>query len=55
LSEADGVTQKYEPILPSSIRKLTLRNITIRGKKYDVVVEGGTLKRMEAAAIVGGR
>jgi hypothetical protein len=45
LSEAEGVAERYKPILPSSIDKLTLKNITIRGKKYNVVVEGGTVKR----------
>jgi trehalose/maltose hydrolase-like predicted phosphorylase len=46
LSE-EGVTEKFKPVLPSSIKKLTLRNITIRGKKFDAVVEGSTLKLSE--------
>ena len=48
LSEAEGVAERYKPILPSSIRKLILKNITIRGRKYDVVVEGGKVKRTPA-------
>jgi trehalose/maltose hydrolase-like predicted phosphorylase len=34
----EGLTQRYTPMLPTGIRKLTLKNITIRGGKRDVVV-----------------
>jgi trehalose/maltose hydrolase-like predicted phosphorylase len=34
----EGLTQKYAPMLPSAIRKLTLKNITIRGTRRDIVV-----------------
>ena len=34
----EGLTRKYTPMLPSGIRKLTLKNITIRGSRRDIVV-----------------
>ncbi|HWB99959.1 MAG TPA: hypothetical protein VG672_24795 [Bryobacteraceae bacterium] len=46
LSE-EGVTRKFTPVLPSGIRRLTIRNATIRGKKYDLLVEGNTLRQTE--------
>ena len=50
LSEEDGVTPKYKPMLPTEIKKLTLRNVTIRGRKFDLVVDGNVLKQIESAA-----
>jgi trehalose/maltose hydrolase-like predicted phosphorylase len=50
LSEDEGVTPKYKPMLPTSIKKMTLKNVTIRGRKFDLVVEGNTLKRISAQA-----
>ena len=44
LSEEGGVTRKYKPMLPRAIKRLTLKNVTIRGRKVDLVVEGTTLK-----------
>ncbi len=34
----EGLTRRYDPLLPSRIRKLTLKNITARGTKRDVVI-----------------
>lgn len=42
----DGLVQKFKPILPTHLKKLTLKNITIRGNKCDVVVENGKLQRI---------
>jgi trehalose/maltose hydrolase-like predicted phosphorylase len=33
-----GLTQRFEPLLPHTIKKLTLRNITIRGTRRDIVL-----------------
>jgi trehalose/maltose hydrolase-like predicted phosphorylase len=49
LSE-QGVTERFEPLLPSSVRKLTLQNLTIRGRKYDLTVRGKTLTRRLAGS-----
>lgn len=47
LSE-EGVAPKFTPVLPSGIKKLVIRNATIRGKRYDLTVEGNTLRRTPA-------
>ncbi len=36
----EGLSRKYRPMLPREIRKLTLKNVTIRGSKRDIVVGG---------------
>jgi trehalose/maltose hydrolase-like predicted phosphorylase len=36
---AKGLDSTFAPLLPSKIRRLTLRNIHVRGKTYDVVVD----------------
>jgi hypothetical protein len=43
---AEGLTEKFKPILPSHLKKLTIRNMSIRGKKYDLVVENSKLTRI---------
>jgi hypothetical protein len=45
LSE-EGVSARFKPILPSTIKKLLVRNAIIRGSKYDLIVEGGKLDRI---------
>jgi protein-glucosylgalactosylhydroxylysine glucosidase len=35
----NGVTPAFRPLLPSSVSRLTLRNVSIRGKRYDIVVD----------------
>ncbi len=35
----DGLRQVYKPLLPSHIKKLKLKNVTIHGKRSDIVVE----------------
>jgi trehalose/maltose hydrolase-like predicted phosphorylase len=42
-----GLTEEFKPILPKQIKRLVLRNVTIRGNKYDLIVENNTLKRIE--------
>ncbi len=34
----EGLTRKYTPMLPSEIRKLVLKNVTVRGSRRDIVV-----------------
>jgi len=45
--EEGGLTQRFEPLLPSGIRKLTLKNFTVRGRKYDILVEKNKLSFVE--------
>jgi trehalose/maltose hydrolase-like predicted phosphorylase len=39
-----GLTRKFKPLLPSRITRLVLRNIQVRGRRYDIVVQGGETK-----------
>jgi hypothetical protein len=41
LSE-EGLVSAFRPALPSRIHRLLLRNLSVRGRKYDVVVEHDT-------------
>ena len=34
-----GLEPAFPPLLPSSVKRLVLRNITVRGKRYDVTVD----------------
>jgi hypothetical protein len=34
-----GLEPKYPPLLPSKIKRLTLRNVYSRGKRYDIVLD----------------
>jgi trehalose/maltose hydrolase-like predicted phosphorylase len=34
-----GLEQKFPPVLPSSVKRLVLRNLHVRGKRFDVVVD----------------
>jgi len=40
-----GVIPKYKPLLPNGIKKLTLRNFTLNGEKYDIVVSNGKIEK----------
>jgi trehalose/maltose hydrolase-like predicted phosphorylase len=42
-----GLVPKFKPILPSSIRKLTVRNVYSRGKRFDVIVRADSLRMIE--------
>jgi trehalose/maltose hydrolase-like predicted phosphorylase len=42
----DGLAEKFSPILPSHLTKLTIRNMSIRGRRFDLVVQDGTLRRI---------
>lgn len=42
----NGLTQKYKPMLPKGITKLTLKNFTVNNNKFDLVVEGNKLKKI---------
>jgi trehalose/maltose hydrolase-like predicted phosphorylase len=39
-----GVAPAFAPILPSSVRRLVLRNVHVGGKRYDVVVDSAGRK-----------
>lgn len=34
-----GLSQRFEPLLPASAKKLILKNFSLQGQKYDIVVE----------------
>jgi protein-glucosylgalactosylhydroxylysine glucosidase len=42
-----GLVPRFKPILPSSIRRLRLRNIQSRGKRYDIIIEGSVRRIIE--------
>jgi trehalose/maltose hydrolase-like predicted phosphorylase len=35
-----GLAQKYKPLLPKRVTKLLLKNVSVKGERYDIVVEG---------------
>lgn len=39
-----GVEVGFRPAPPSSVRRLTLTNVTVRGRRYDVIVEGDSTR-----------
>ncbi|MBX6330227.1 MAG: glycoside hydrolase family 65 protein, partial [Gemmatimonadaceae bacterium] len=39
-----GVVRAFPPVLPSSVHRLTLRNVALRGARYDVIVEGDSTR-----------
>jgi protein-glucosylgalactosylhydroxylysine glucosidase len=43
LSE-DGLRPAFRPVLPARIRRLVLRHVAVRGRVFDVVVEGDSLR-----------
>lgn len=42
-----GVEEKFPPLLPRAIKKMILKNFTIRGKRYDITVENDRLRLTE--------
>ena len=34
-----GFRRAFRPMLPSRIRRLVLRNVSVRGQRYDIVVD----------------
>ena len=40
----DGVSRAFPPLLPSAITRLELRGFSLRGKRYDIVVENNELR-----------
>ena len=48
-----GLEPAFPPVLPSSVKRLVLRNIQVRGKRYDVIVDcerAGAWSRPESPA-----
>ena len=39
-----GLRPAFRPVLPSRLRRLVLRNVSVRGKRYDIVVERDTVR-----------
>ncbi|MDQ6648414.1 MAG: hypothetical protein M3Y93_14520, partial [Pseudomonadota bacterium] len=37
--EEDGLVEAYAPVLPPGWKSLTLRDITFRGKHYDIRID----------------
>lgn len=40
----DGLRRAFRPVLPSRITRLVLRNFSVRGRRYDIVVERDTVR-----------
>jgi trehalose/maltose hydrolase-like predicted phosphorylase len=40
----DGLHVAFPPALPSSVRRLTLTNVPVRGRRYDIIVEGDSTR-----------
>lgn len=40
----EGLVQRFKPLLPSQIRKLVLKNLSVRGRRLDIAVEGNSLR-----------
>jgi hypothetical protein len=43
LSE-DGLTKRYTPLLPGSVKRLILKGVTVRGRTRDIVVGNGRVE-----------
>lgn len=41
-----GLTEKFKPILPARVKKLTIKNLSSRGERVNITVEGGRLTRI---------
>ena len=39
-----GLEPAFPPALPSAVRRLVLRNISVRSRRYDIVVEHDTTR-----------
>ena len=39
-----GLRPAFRPVLPSRVTRLVLRNVSIRGRAYDIVVQGDTTR-----------
>jgi len=40
----EGLRPAFRPVLPSRIRRLTLRHVSVRGRVVDIVVEGDSAR-----------
>ncbi|HEV2751238.1 MAG TPA: hypothetical protein VGV12_12015 [Gemmatimonadales bacterium] len=40
----DGLRPVYRPVLPSAITRLVLKHVSVRGKPYDIMVEGDSAR-----------
>ena len=45
-----GLEPRFPPVLPSHIKRLTLKNVFSRGKRYDIVIDS-TGRRMDSARV----
>lgn len=43
-----GLSQKFAPLLPASVKKLTLKKFSVQGRKYDIVVENNKVRFIES-------
>src|SRR2546427_10113476 len=42
--DESGLRAAFRPVLPSRIARLVLRNVSVRGRRYDIVVERDTAR-----------
>jgi len=45
--DAKGLSEVYRPVLPDSWRSLTLKNLSFRGRHYDIVVSRDAAGRVQ--------
>jgi len=43
-----GLEPAFPPVLPSSVKRLVLRNIQVRGKRYDVIVDASGRRMVQS-------
>ncbi|HEX6106603.1 MAG TPA: hypothetical protein VFZ26_13540 [Gemmatimonadales bacterium] len=46
----EGLEEAFEPVLPSRVSRLTLRGLTVRGRRIDVIVDGEGRRIVPATA-----
>jgi len=49
-----GLEPAFPPLLPSSVKRLVLRNISVRGKRYDVIVDSAGRRMVLHRAVTPG-
>ena len=48
----DGLRPAYKPVLPSSVRRVVLRNFSIRGTRQDIIVDRSEVRFVEKSRLV---
>ena len=43
----EGIVQKYKPLLPDGVKKLTLKNFTLNNLQYDIIVNDDKIEKIK--------